>query len=273
MKKEKTKVEKFFDKYAKDYVSDDLPPGIINARAAMSFANDITWHFMLKYIPQNKEVKILDAGAGDGYWTQKLIELGYKNVTLLDLSQKMLNEARRRLSNLSHGIKIRVIKGDIVDMNMFDSNIFDYVFSQFDAVSYCLNPKKATKELSRVVKKNRYIIVSLDTKFRRVPEFIEANQLVKAKKLLKTNISDEMGYPQYNLTWEELAEYYEEAGIEVIEVIGAPVFMHQINEEILEKLEKDPEIRNKLLEMELEYCTNKSLVNFAGHLQMVGKKI
>ncbi|MFX1572339.1 MAG: methyltransferase domain-containing protein [Promethearchaeota archaeon] len=273
MKQEKAKVEEFFDKYAKRYNSGKYPSVInVNPRSAMSFADDITWHFMLKYLPKNKDINILDAGAGDGYWAQKIIELGYQHIILLDISEKMLNEAKIRLSKLKKKVEVQYIKGNIINMKDLKSNTFDYVFSQYDAISYCLKPNLALKELARVVKEHGYVIVVLDTKFRRVPEYIESNHLEEAKMLLKTNISNEFGFPQYNLCWEELVEYFEAANLEVIEVVGAPVFMHQINHEILEKLEEDPHTRRKLLKLELEHCTNKSLVNFAGHLQIIGKK-
>jgi hypothetical protein len=58
----------------------------------------------------------------------------------------------------------------------------------------------------------------------------------------------------------------------VLEVIGVPVFMHRVDDRILKKLEADQTIRAKLLEVELACCTEMSLVNFAGHLQMVGQK-
>jgi len=135
-----------------------------------------------------------------------------------------------------------------------------------------MKPAQAIKELGRVARKGAYIIASLDAKFRRVPELIQAEKINEAEQLLKTNISYDFDFPQYNLTWEELAEYFTKAGLNVIEVIGAPVFMHQVNEQILQKLETDPETRNRLLKMELAHCTNKSLANFAGHLQIIGQK-
>jgi hypothetical protein len=48
--------------------------------------------------------------------------------------------------------------------------------------------------------------------------------------------------------------------------------MHQVNEQLLKKFETDPKIRRRLLRIELAYCTDRSLVNFAGHLQIVGQK-
>jgi len=267
------KVEELFDKYAEGYSSGPFAPSRYDtSRAAMSFADDITWHFMLKYLPKDRSVRILDAGGGDGYWTERLIALGYHNIVLSDLSQGMLEQAKKKLAKVTTDHDIAFAKSDIADMKEFQSCLFDYVFSQYDAVSYCLEPWSAMKELARVAKPQSYVIVSLDTKFRRVSELIEAGLVDEAEKLLTTSISYDFDWPQYNLTWEELAGYFEAACLEVVEVVGAPVFMHQVKAETLEKLEKDAETRQRLLKMELDHCTNRSLVNFAGHLQMVGRK-
>jgi ubiquinone/menaquinone biosynthesis C-methylase UbiE len=269
----KTKVEEVFDKYAKGYSSDVFAPARYDtARAAMSFANDITWRFLTRYLPKRKSIKILDAGGGDGQWAQRLVELGYRNITLTDLSQGMLDEAAKRFAQLKIEHNVAFVRSDITCMKELEKESFDFVFSQYDAVSYCMKPAEAMKELARVAKKGAYVTVSLDTKFRRVPELIEAGLIDEAEKLLKTNISYDFDFPQCNLTWEELSNCFLQAGLTVIEVIGAPVFMHQVDEQILEKLEADPKIRHKLLRMELAYCTDRSLVNFAGHLQMVGRK-
>lgn len=269
----KTKVEETFDKYAEGYSSNAFAPARYDtARAAMSFADDITWHFLTKYLPKHKSITILDAGGGDGYWAQKLAELGYKNIVIADISQGMLDEAAKRFAKLKINHNVAFVKSDITNMKEFKTATFDFVFSQYDAVSYCMKPAQAIKELAKVAKKGAHVIASLDTKFKRVPELIEASKINEAEQLLKTNISYDYDFPQHNLTHEELTEYFTKAGLTVIEIIGAPVFMHQVNEQILKKLEADPKIRSRLLKMELAHCTNKSLVNFAGHLQIVGQK-
>jgi len=269
----KPKVEEVFDKYAKGYASDDFASSRYStARAAMSFADDITWHFLIKYLPKRESIRILDAGGGDGYWAQKLVERGFTNITLADLSQGMLEEARKRFAQLKARHNVEFVKSDIADLKELAGDAFDFVFSQYDAVSYCLRPQQAMRALARVARAGAYVVVSLDTKFRRVSEIIEAGFIDEAEALLKTGISREFDFPQYNLTWEELAADFQQAGLTVVEVIGAPVFMHQVNESILSKLEVNPTIRARLLRIELDHCTNRSLVNFAGHLQMVGRK-
>ncbi len=269
----KTRVEEIFDKYAEGYSSNDFAPARYDtSRAAMSFADDITWHFLNKYLPKHKSIMILDAGGGDGYWAQKIVQRGYKNIVIADISQGMLNEAKKRFAKLKTNHNVTFVRSDITNMREFETATFDYVFSQYDAISYCMKPAQAIKELGRVAKKHAHIVASLDTKFRRVPELIQAEKIDEAEQLLKTNISYDYDFPQHNLTYEELTEYFTKAELTVIEVIGAPVFMHQVDEQILEKLETDPKIRNRLLKMELAHCRNRSLINFAGHLQVVAQK-
>ncbi|MHA2246763.1 MAG: class I SAM-dependent methyltransferase, partial [Candidatus Hodarchaeales archaeon] len=163
----KKKVEEIFDKYAKEYSTGEFKPSIYDevARTAMSFADDITCHFLQKYAPRDTNALILDAGGGDGYWAQKFIELDYRNIVISDLSQGMLDEAKKRLGKLSQKHNAQFIKADITDMkDSFQENTFDYVFSQYDAVSLCMAPQSAMLELGRVAKRGTNIVVSLDTK-------------------------------------------------------------------------------------------------------------
>ena len=265
-------VENFYDEHAKAYSAGGFPASRFKSRAAMSFADDITWHFMMKYLPDDKDIRILDAGGGDGYWAERFLELGYQNITISDISQVMLVQAKKRISRLDLQHNIEYIKSDIAAMDNIGSDAFDYVFSQYDAVSYCMRPQDAIHELCRVAKKGAHVLASLDTLYKRVPELIDAFLFDEAEKILQTKISHDYEFPQYNLTWEELAEFFEVAGLEVIEVIGAPVFMHQVSDKSRQFVEDDESIRERMLELELQHCTNRSLVNFAGHLMMVGQK-
>lgn len=116
------------------------------------------------------------------------------------------------------------------------------------------------------------MVVCVDTKFRRVSELISSNQVGNAEKLLLSGVSHDFYHAQSNFSWEELAGHFRKAGLDVVEVVGAPVFMHQVDPKTLKKLESSPKTRARLLEIELAHCTDRSLANFAGHLQIVGKK-
>ena len=266
----KSEVEEIYDRYAKEYSGNFAPMKFSTSRVAFKFADAITWHFIAKHLPKKKSTHMLDAGGGGGWWSEKLLSLGYTNITLTDLSEKMLAQARKKLAK--HGKMVRFIKSDISDMKELEDNSFGFVFSQYDPVGYCMKPKQAVAELARVARKGAFISVMVDTKYRRVPEFIEAGQIGEAERLLKTGISDDYFHPQVNFTWESLSGCFTAAGLEVKEVIGAPVFMHQVNQKVLKKLLRKKGAWQELMKIELENCTDRSLVNFAGHLQIVGRK-
>ena len=149
--KKKT-VEEFYNEFAAHYAESDIAPSTFSGmRIAFSFADDITWHFLEKYAPKRKSCAILDAGAGEGYWAAKFLDLGYKNITLTDISNGMLEHAKKRISSPS----VSFIRSDISNMKEIGSNSFGFVFSQYDAVSYCSSPARAMRELSRVAKRAR----------------------------------------------------------------------------------------------------------------------
>ena len=60
-----------------------------------------------------KEARIIDIGGGDSRFAECLLEQGYQNITVLDISSKALESAKLRLG--SQARKIRWIVGDVLD--------------------------------------------------------------------------------------------------------------------------------------------------------------
>lgn len=52
-----------------------------------------------------KSAKIIDIGGGDSLLVDHLLELGYENITVLDISEKAINKAKKRLEGLSAKVK------------------------------------------------------------------------------------------------------------------------------------------------------------------------
>jgi len=52
-----------------------------------------------------KDVKIIDIGGGDSYFVDHLIELGYGDITVLDISHTALEKAKKRLGAQSSTVK------------------------------------------------------------------------------------------------------------------------------------------------------------------------
>jgi SAM-dependent methyltransferase len=63
-------------------------------------------------IPAN--AKIIDIGGGDSFFVDHLLELGYRNITVLDISETAINRAKERL-----GDKAGLVKWIIADAATF----------------------------------------------------------------------------------------------------------------------------------------------------------
>ena len=75
--------------------------------------DDVSWYeskpttslkFVYKFdIP--KEAKIIDIGGGNSFFVDHLIDLGYKDITVLDISQTALDQTKKRLGNRGEHVK------------------------------------------------------------------------------------------------------------------------------------------------------------------------
>lgn len=69
-----------------------------------------------------KSAKIIDIGGGDSHLVDALIELGYTNIYVLDISVKAIERARQRLGN-----KAAIVHWIVSDVTEFESEIqFDF---------------------------------------------------------------------------------------------------------------------------------------------------
>ena len=97
---------------------------------------------------KNKKIKILDLGAGTGILSEVLAKHGYKNMTLVDFSQKMLDKAKKK--KLLKGCNF--VKADIRKLNLHDK--FDAAGSLFSFGSTSYFKKEEIPIIFNVLKKH-----------------------------------------------------------------------------------------------------------------------
>ncbi len=59
----------------------------------------------LKQFNVSKTAKIIDIGGGDSYLVDNLLEMGYQDITVLDISEAALDKAKQRLGKIASKIK------------------------------------------------------------------------------------------------------------------------------------------------------------------------
>ena len=88
-----------------------------------------------------KTAKIIDIGGGDSKLVDYLLEEGYSNITVLDISEKALEKAKKRLGN--NASKVHWIVSDISNFNpdaaydlWHDRAAFHFLTSEKDKERY-----------------------------------------------------------------------------------------------------------------------------------------
>lgn len=70
----------------------------------------------------------------------------------------------------------------------------------------------------------------------------------------------------------ELKKLFEDAGFEVVRIVGKPVFLSLMPREKAYSILQNPETFQKVLKVELEFCDDPDFAGGGGHLGIVGKK-
>lgn len=103
----------------------------------------------------NKEMKIIELGAGTGRYSISLFNKGY-NITAFELVNKNIETLKKNCP------KIKAIQGNALDLSMFEDESFDVVLN-FGPMYHLLNSEdkiKCLKESKRICKKGGYIFTS-----------------------------------------------------------------------------------------------------------------
>ena len=75
----------------------------------------VTWNHLKPHLPRRLPARVLDLGCGTGEWGLRLLKSGFE-VTFLDLSRGMLEQARRRVSEAGLSERAEFVKADIAEL-------------------------------------------------------------------------------------------------------------------------------------------------------------
>jgi SAM-dependent methyltransferase len=134
-----------YDQWAKDYDADlDQDFGWIAPQRVVDFFS--------KHVP--RDARVLDAGAGTGLAGEILRNLGYREIVAMDLSEGMLDEARKKGAYQEFH---RMVMGETLD---FPSDSFGAVIT-VGVLTVGHAPASSLDELVRVTRPGGHIAFSL----------------------------------------------------------------------------------------------------------------
>jgi len=235
----------------------------------------VTWDNIRRFLPPPGG-RILDAGGGTGRWAIPLARMGYP-VTLIDISAGMLEVARRKVEAEGLSDRVDIRRMDICNLRDLPDGYFDLAMAQGDPLSYCGNPDQAMAELARVTRSGGYVIASVDSRIQAVGAMAQQDWDL-AERILSTGVmqwKDEdpaHAFPIHAFTVGELRALFERHGLQVVRVLGKPVFFSRLPPETQKRILEDEAALARLLDLEMRYADDPGWAGSAGHIEMVGSK-
>ena len=136
--------EAFFQQYAQ----------MSRSREGLSAAGE--WHQLKPLFPPLEGKTVLDLGCGYGWHCKFAVEQGARQVLGIDLSQKMIEEARRR--NSGEGILYRVCG---IDEYAYPEAAWDCVISNL-ALHYIEDLNSVFEKVHRTLKENGIFLINME---------------------------------------------------------------------------------------------------------------
>ncbi len=240
----------------------------------------ITWKFLEPLVPTDPNSLVLDAGGGTGIWTIPMARKGCK-VVLLDISERMLEEARKEVQIAGLQDRIEIRKADMRNLDYPDET-FDLVLSEHTLFLF-KEPNQVVAELVRVLKKDAPIVLSAQNKLIQVlahlpndptknPDIIKtANRILNKKEY--DLLSKEKAIKIFSLTPQEFQDILERNGLKIERIFPKLVTMPlRFEPNFFMQTDIPKEIETNILQLELAFSDLSATEVLGAHLQAIARK-
>ena len=264
--REKTRAnESFHDRVAPRY--DQVYTG-----AYWDFYREVSWGHVKKFLPSDLSFPMLDLGCGTGEYGLRLAKSGYR-VTLVDLSRKMLDQARQRAEQLQIAGRCTFVKANLEDLGALPEAGFSFAVAQGDPLSCCVKYTSAVTEIWRVLRPGAIAVISVDHKWGGIRHFFEKNlegleEFARSGRTEWLTEREEERFPLKMFDPDELRSLFEKQGFAVLDLIGKLVLPIKEYANLLE----DRQLFDRLLTLERKLHRTASMLSSASHLQISVRK-
>lgn len=126
--------------------------------------NEVSWYQptpetslnFIKALDVPKSASIIDVGGGDSFLVDNLLDLGYTDITVLDISQKAIERAKKRLGE--RGKNVKWIEADVSKFNptqtydlWHDRAAFHFLTDEREIKNYIQSAEKGIKQSGKMI--------------------------------------------------------------------------------------------------------------------------
>jgi len=229
----------------------------------------LTWEYLKPFLPTDLRGGVLDLGCGTGKWAAKLAKSGY-SVTCVDISARMLDQARRKLAGHRGTDRCTFVQTDLSDLSDLAGQTFSIALALGDPIGCTASPPVTLKRIRRVLRRDGVLVATFDNALAAVDYYLERGDAAALSRFLRDGKSHwltarkEEQFPIFHYSPSALIRLMTTAGFEVLDVVGKTVLPMRRHRDLLES----PSQRRTWAKIERKLCRRPDAIGRASHLQV-----
>ncbi|WP_394130354.1 methyltransferase domain-containing protein [Shewanella maritima] len=227
----------------------------------------VLWRDLMPAIEQlgKTKIRILDAGGGFGYLSQKLAQQGHE-VVLCDISENMLEQAKQQIDASDTPLDITLVHSAIQDLDVSQLGQFDLVMCH--AVAEWLSDAQATLQglLAFIKPTGLFSLMFYNKEALRFHSLVSGNLDYVAKGL---KVKKKIGLtPTYPLYIDQVTDWFNQWQLTLQCQSGVRVINDYLKTHLPENFDKQ-----QLIEMELKYSQRQPYLSLGRYIHFIGQPI
>lgn len=263
----KSAVRKYHDRVAPRY--DDS-----YGDAYWQWHDTLTWQYLKPFLPKDMSAAVLDLGCGTGKWGAKLAKSGYA-VTSVDISPRMLDQARLKIEAQSSSRESSFIHADLCDLSALETGHYALAVAFGDPIGCSQSPPKAMKQIRRALTRDGILVATFDNRLAAIDYYLSKGDPDLLQRFLRdgkthwlTKDADER-FPIHTFTPGDVVTLVEKSGFELLDMVGKTVLPMRHYRELLET----PEARRTWARIERRLARKPAGMGRASHLQIACRAV
>lgn len=261
----RSKVQKYHDRVAGRY--DDSYDD-----AYWRWHDGLTWDHLKAFLPVDLASEVADLGCGTGKWGLRLLASGYR-VTFVDVSPKMLDQARARAEETGCAGRAAFVQADLMDLGALEEGRFGLATAFGEPIGCAATPAAALKEIRRILAPSGTLVATFDNRLAAIDYYLQSGDVTSLAQFLRsgrthwlTRDRDEQ-FPIQTFAPADLARLFQAAGLELIDLVGKTVLPMRHHRQLLD----DPPQRRRLAALEKTLWRDPAAIGRAAHLQAAAR--
>ena len=229
----------------------------------------LTWDYLKPFLPRDMSARVVDLGCGTGKWGAKLVKSGY-SVTSVDISQQMLDQARRKMARLDRGGRAEFLQADLCDLSALPPRGFALAIALGDPIGCTASPATALKQIRRILRADGTLVATFDNRLAGIDYYLSKGDRSALARFLRNGKTHwltrdvEERFPIFTFTPGDVRLLVETAGFEVLDIVGKTVLSMRHYRSLLATSQD----RRGWARIEKSLCRDSAAMGRAPHIQV-----